>query len=519
MACVVGPFGAPFFITKGRDEAERREDFAEGRPVGELGFGFDAMLVAVFADAVVGNAFVSEDPAAAVLTDAEDFAALTQTAVGGVVEGVALEAAWGDEMEADGGKRRFQLGWIADAELDFGFNCHCAEYKRQGIGRDASDGRRAVFWAGDNEPMPATLRLRVNPHEIDQPGAQQALDLAATILRGGGTVALPTETVYGLGANALNAEAVAKIFAAKERPPWDPLIVHVADEAMLAEVVAEIPEAAQRLIAAFWPGPLTLLLPRSARVPDVVTAGRPLVGVRMPKHPVALEVIQRAGVPVAAPSANRFGHTSPTTAEHVLDDLDGRIDAVVDAGPTDFGVESTVADATESPVVIYRPGAITLEQIRAVAGSGEMFLESEALAEEPREALPSPGVGLRHYAPKARLVLVDVAEDGSDWDEKGWNGKVWDEKLTALNADHSGERIGVMLPSGIESKRRPDRDASVETFDWGSWADDEELAQRLFAGLRQLDAAGCAVILCPVPQGDGIAVAIRDRLRKAAWKP
>jgi len=356
--------------------------------------------------------------------------------------------------------------------------------------------------------MASTLRLKVDPQKIHEPDAQDALNQVASILRSGGTVALPTETVYGLGANALSAQAVTKIFVAKERPTWDPLIVHVADEAMLARVVSEISEAARKLMEAFWPGPLTLLLPRSAAVPDAVTAGRPLVGVRMPRHPVALEVIRRAGVPVAAPSANRFGHTSPTTADHVLDDLDGRIDAVVDAGPTAFGVESTVVDANASPMVIYRPGAITIEQIRAIAGPAEIFAESEELASEPREAMPSPGVGLRHYAPRARLILVEGSVDG----QAGHAGRLWE-----LAREYSGERVGVMLPDGLDQVCDWD-EATAEVFRWGRWTEPGELAQRLFAGLRQLDAAGCTVILCPVPQGEGIALAIRDRLRKAAWK-
>src|ERR1700756_455760 len=161
------------------------------------------------------------------------------------------------------------------------------------------------------------------------------------------------------------------------------------------------------VMAAFWPGPLTLLLPRSDAVPDAVTAGRPLVGVRMPAHPVALELIRRAEVPVAAPSANLFGHTSPTTASHVLDDLDGRIDAILDAGPTDHGVESTVLDPSQNPMMIYRPGAITLDQIRKIAGPVEIFIPSGSLESPPPEALPSPGVGIRHYAPRARVVLVE----------------------------------------------------------------------------------------------------------------
>src|SRR5208337_3004252 len=216
-----------------------------------------------------------------------------------------------------------------------------------------------------------TLRLTVDPAKLESFEAQEALERAAGILRGGGLVALPTETVYGLGANALDAAAVERIFKAKERPSWDPVIVHVADVAMLEALVRNVPDAAHKLMKAFWPGPLTLLLPRTDAVPDAVTAGRPLVGVRMPAHPVALELIRRAGVPVAAPSANRFGHISPTTAQHVLDDLDGRIDAVVDAGPSPRGVESTVLEP--STMAIYRPGAVTAEQIRAVAGPVEMF--------------------------------------------------------------------------------------------------------------------------------------------------
>src|ERR1700736_3613554 len=196
---------------------------------------------------------------------------------------------------------------------------------------------------------------------------QAGLSRAAELLRGGGTVAFPTETVYGLGANALDAEAVAKIFAAKERPRWDPLILHVSDQEMVARV-AVIPEGLQgrvvrELMEAFWPGPLTLLLPRTGSVPDAVTAGRSLVGVRMPGHPLAMELIRQAGVPLAAPSANRFGRTSPTTAAHVLEDLGGRIDAVLDGGPTTVGVESAVLDPTQTPMVLYRPGAVTAAMI------------------------------------------------------------------------------------------------------------------------------------------------------------
>jgi len=353
-----------------------------------------------------------------------------------------------------------------------------------------------------------TLRLAVDPAHLDSIEAQDAIGQAARILRGGGLVALPTETVYGLGANALDAAAVARIYEAKQRPSWDPIIVHIAgpvvDNPMLKGLVTNIPEPAQRLMAAFWPGPLTLLLPRSGAVPDLVTAGRILVGIRMPAHPVAFELICHAGVPVAAPSANIFGHISPTTAAHVLEDLDGRIDAVLDAGQTRHGVESTVLDPCQSPMVIYRPGAITAEQIREIAGPVRVFQSMESLQTTSREAMPSPGVGLRHYAPHARLILVDAPL----------------AKLPACLAEaaapYAEERLGLMLPKELANTelKVPLRAAAV--FAWGCWSSLEELAGSLYAGLRALDAQGCTVILCPLPIADGIGEAIRDRLYKAA---
>jgi L-threonylcarbamoyladenylate synthase len=343
-----------------------------------------------------------------------------------------------------------------------------------------------------------TLRLVVDAAHLDTAEAQEKLERAAQILRDGGLVALPTETVYGLGANALDAAAVARIFAAKQRPKWDPVIVHISDEKMLDGLVKEVPETARKLMAAYWPGPLTLLLPRTAAVPDAVTAGRPLVGVRMPAHPVALELIRRAGVPVAAPSANTFGHTSPTTAAHVLEDLDGRIDAVLDAGPTEHGVESTVLDPCQSPMVIYRPGAVTGAQIRETAGAVELFNDGGALAATPREAMPSPGVGLRHYAPRARLVLVEgeLADLGT--------------RMAEMAVGLDGERVGVLLPAEIAA---PTGAAAVVV--WGRWAAPKEMARKLYAGLRELDGAGCTVILCPLPPTGGIGAAIRDRLLRA----
>jgi len=351
-----------------------------------------------------------------------------------------------------------------------------------------------------------TERLRVQGI-----GGEAGVARAAKLLRQGGTVAFPTETVYGLGANALDEEAVAKIFAAKERPGWDPLIVHVEGVEML-ERVAVMPEGVQRnfvaqLTEAFWPGPLTLLLPRTAAVPDAVTAGRPLVGLRMPAHPVARELIRLAGVPVAAPSANRFGHTSPTTAAHVLADLDGRIDAVLDAGATSIGVESTVVGPDpedEYGMLVYRPGGVTTGMLESVCGSGVFapFRAGSGSGLAP-ESMPSPGVGMRHYAPRARLVLVREIAQSKRPVELG----LVDAVAAATELD--GE-VGVMLPDGWDAGG-----ASV-VFRWGPWGDAEVLARLLFFGLRMLDERGVRVIVCPVPEMGGLGEALRDRLEKAA---
>jgi len=390
-----------------------------------------------------------------------------------------------------------QAGQVVDREFDFGFDGH---------GKSRVYGRwRRLAARGENRRV-KTLRLSVDPAHLETAEAQEALQRGAEILRAGGLVALPTETVYGLGANALDAEAVGRIFAAKQRPGWDPIIVHVASISMLEGLVKDVPEAARKLMEAFWPGPLTLLLPRTSAVPDVVTAGRPLVGIRMPAHPVALELIRRAGVPVAAPSANTFGHTSPTTAAHVLADLDGRIDAILEAGPTEHGVESTVLDPCQSPMVIYRPGAVTSVQIRDSAGPVVSFRSASPLQETPPEALPSPGVGLRHYAPKARLLLIEVQPGNAQLSEL-------DVRLAEAAEGLAGERIGVMLPTELAA---PAEAAAV--FAWGRWVAPAELARALYAGLRALDSAGCTVILCPMPPPEGIGAAMRDRLRKASHR-
>jgi len=289
---------------------------------------------------------------------------------------------------------------------------------------------------------------------------------------------------------------------------------------MLADVVTDVPERARALMNAFWPGPLTLLLPRGNKIPDVVTAGRALVGVRMPADPITLAVIEAAGVPIAAPSANHFGHTSPTRAQHVLDDLDGRIDAVLDAGPTIYGVESTVLDVTADPMILYRPGAVTIDQIRAVSGCAvEYYRETVRLQTTPPEALPSPGVGLRHYAPQAQLILLEAQLK-----------HLADIFYRALQSELTADRmakVGVLVPDEVfdsleatfkELTRFTDHTERGILHRWGRWSHPEELAAELFAALRALDAQGCSVIYAPLPPETGIGAALRDRMRKAASK-
>jgi L-threonylcarbamoyladenylate synthase len=264
----------------------------------------------------------------------------------------------------------------------------------------------------------------------------------------------------------------------------------------------------------FWPGPLTLLLPRSGRIPDQVTAGRGLVGVRMPAHPVAARLIALAGVPVAAPSANRFGHVSPTTAAHVLEDLEGRIDAVIDAGPAVHGLESTVVDASRLPVTVYRPGALPLEAIRAAVG--EAILYQPAPQNAAPAALPSPGVGIRHYAPRARLLLVEWPEGAGSEGEAGQIQRRQLQQRIEAEQKQPG-KLGVLL-AGTEAV---DISPGVEVVRWGAPDGDEQarldaMGSGLFAALRLLDSLGCDRILCPLPPDRGLGRAIRDRLLKAA---
>lgn len=340
-----------------------------------------------------------------------------------------------------------------------------------------------------------TQTLPVTPQHPEPAAIQHA----AAILQSGGLVAFPTETVYGLGANALDPAAVAKIFAAKGRPSEDPLIVHLASANDLPRVARDIPPLVNALAAAFWPGPLTLILPRQPVIPHAVTAGLETVAVRVPGHPVALALIAAAGVPVAAPSANRFGHTSPTTAAHVLHDLAGRVDVVLDGGPTTLGVESTVLDLSTTPARILRPGGVTREQLEALLGP----VAVQTKHEKHEAGLPAPGLLEKHYAPRAALWLFsgEAALDRMQ------------THLTEFLA--AGGKVGVLC-ADEEAPAFAQPGACV--FRLGSSILLEEIARNLYAGMRALDAAGVEVMLCRDFGESGLGLALRDRLTKAATR-
>lgn len=318
-------------------------------------------------------------------------------------------------------------------------------------------------------------RIRVDPAHVDD----AALMAPAAALANGGVVAIPTETVYGLGANALDAQAVRKIFAAKGRPATNPLIVHISDVSQVSTVVREWPASAQLLADAFWPGPLTLVLRKAAEVPEAVTAGLDTVGVRLPAHPVARRLIELAGVPVAAPSANRYMGVSPTTADHVVKSLEADVDWVVDAGPTQVGLESTVVS------LVGRPKILRLGMILE-ADLARVIPEIESYADEVVEGIPaaSPGLARRHYAPTAQ-VIVGPPE---------------------LKAALSSPRVGMMVFD------RP-HDGSLHML---MPRDPEAYARELYNALHVLDDAGCDYILVEPPPREPAWRAIWDRLKRAS---
>jgi L-threonylcarbamoyladenylate synthase len=345
--------------------------------------------------------------------------------------------------------------------------------------------------------MKRTLILKVNPRNPDQTRIQ----IAAKIIQRGGLVAFPTETVYGLGADALNPTAVLALFEAKKRPLDNPPIVHVADAEVVYELAKDVSKKAELLMKKFWPGPLTLVFRRSSIVPNVTVAGLDTIAIRMPKHKVAIELIKDSGCPIAAPSANLAGKPSPTTAEHVYEDLNGRIDVILDGGFTKIGVESTVLDVSVDPPIILRPGGTTFEELEKVICDVKLhpFVRSEA--ELPLEKIRSPGMKHKHYAPNAEVILVE----GSVTAVKN--------KIKELAEFYrlKGKKVGILATDETLTAYNADVVKSL-----GSRFNLASIAQNLFRLLREVDAENVNIIIAEGVPSEGMGLAIMNRLRKAS---
>lgn len=348
--------------------------------------------------------------------------------------------------------------------------------------------------------------IKIDPNRPEE----SRIERAVALLRAGEIIVFPTETVYGLGADAFQTGAIERIFAAKGRPFNDPLIVHIADEDALNLLVTHIPDSAKQLALAFWPGPLTMILPRRSQVPTLVTAGLETVAVRMPRHSVALALIHALGSPIAAPSANRFMHISPTTAQHALADLDGRVSLILDGGPCEVGVESTVLDLCSDVPRILRPGGVSLEALQRVLPHVEPPKARSITGNEPsstdnpdEEAQRSPGQLLLHYAPTVPLLLFEGRGE---------------PMLRAMLAEvqrrcGQGERVGVLV-ADEDITVFEGSGALVHTL--GNAADPAQVAAALFSGLRAIESTGVQVVLCRSFDTYGLGLAIHDRLLRAA---
>ena len=326
------------------------------------------------------------------------------------------------------------------------------------------------------------------------PVNEESIALAAKLLQQGELVALPTETVYGIAADARNGEAVKKIFEAKGRPQDNPLIVHICGMEMLHGIVSEVPERAKKLAAAFWPGPLTMVMPRGPEVSEVTCAGLDTVGVRMPSHPVVQAVIKASGVAFAAPSANLSGKPSPTNAQDTFVDMDGRLPLILDGGESAVGVESTVVAVTGEHPMILRPGYVTKEQMEAVLG--EEVLVNHAILEKLKdgEVARSPGMKYKHYAPKADVTLLD----GSF------------EQFKAYVDAHADQNPSCLCFTGEAEK------LEVPCVEYGREGDGADQAKHIFRSLRALDEQGDSVVYARCPRKDGLSMAVYNRLIRAA---
>lgn len=340
-----------------------------------------------------------------------------------------------------------------------------------------------------------TIIEKIDKNQIDG----QVMEEAGEILKKGGLVAFPTETVYGLGANALNEEAAKKTYAAKGRPSDNPLIVHIADVEALDTIVEHVSEKARRVIEKFWPGPLTLIFEKTEKVPFETTGGLKTVAVRMPVNEIALALIRAGGGYVSAPSANTSGRPSPTTAEHVADDLNGKIDMILDGGSVDIGVESSILDMTVEPPMILRPGAVTKEMLEEVIG--EVVVDKALISELSEEAPKAPGMKYRHYAPKAQLMIV-----------KGETQEIVNAiRQIAYEQTRLGYRVGI-----IATNETVDSYTTGIIKNIGSRSNESSIARNLYKVLREFDDEEVSYIYSEAFEDNGIGNAIMNRLEKAA---
>ena len=319
------------------------------------------------------------------------------------------------------------------------------------------------------------------------------IDEAAKIIKNGGIVAIPTETVYGLAGNALDGEVIKKIFKAKARPQDNPLIVHISKENKVKDLVSNIPYKASLLMEKFWPGPITIILPKSNLVPYEVTAGLESVAIRMPKHELAREIIDLSDVPLAAPSANRSGCPSPTSAEHVIKDMFGRIDAVVDGGDCEFGLESTVISFLGETPILLRPGVITPDEIKSV--TGEIKIDKSVFGKFSRgNKVISPGMKYTHYSPKANVIIVEGNQD---------------DYIKFVNSNLEENSYALCFDEDVKFINK-------NSFSYGKISDLNEQSAKLFKLLRYLDTLGARTIYARTPKAEGVGLAIYNRLVRAA---
>jgi L-threonylcarbamoyladenylate synthase len=349
-----------------------------------------------------------------------------------------------------------------------------------------------------------TLIFKVDPTNPDQ----DTIRRAANILRSGGIVAFPTETVYGLGAVVFNEQAARRVYTVKQRPPDNPLIIHISSLEMLSLVAGDISEKEARLIEKFWPGPLTLVLPRNPRVPRVVSGGLDTVAVRMPAHPVALTLIREVGEPIAAPSANLAGKPSPTTAEHVIQDLYGKIDAIIDGGETLYGIESTIINARTNPPTLLRPGAYPVEEIERVLGE-KITIPNYARGLEEASAALAPGMRYKHYAPETPLVLVDPVSSKID---------VLVSKMLSTIRELYDKCSRICVVSCRETASIYRSLQKVYVIEIGSRENIFEVARNLFKTLRTLDLLKCDIGVVEGFEDRGLGLAVMNRLRKASYR-